>query len=447
MADIVAAGAGLGERWLPFANAALSIGELSLAEAAARSYLALDKGNTQRLVQCAGIIAETGRLEKALKLVRPRLKRSPDDPALNHFCGTVCQQLGDMALAAKHLRVALKCANLSGATWLTLAAQHKFKDGDALLQTLLQLEDAFTRTDAFNRVQYHYAVGKALLDLGQYDRAFDAFAQGAALAPEAKHYNAAGEALRVDATIAADVAHTRSTMAAPAREATDGRAIFLVGLPRSGTTLLQRILAAHRDVAGGGEFAGMGVASMDLLRRGEHSAAALAEVGANYAHLQKERFGSKGLIVDKSINNSYYVGIIARVFPTAPIILLQRDALDVAWSCFRTCFNRGMHWSWALHDIAAHIRAEQRLLEHWKSAYAERVICVRYEDIVRRPEQVLPDLFDRCGLEFSSNVYNFYQRKGAVTTASVAQVNQPLNDNSVASAQLVAHRMAGLGLS
>ena len=398
MADIVAAGADLGERWLPFANAALSIGELSLAEAAARSYLALDKGNTQRLVQCAGIIAETGRLEKALKLVRPRLKRSPDDPALNHFCGTVCQQLGDMPQAAKYLRAALKSANLSGVTWLTLAAQHQFKDGDALLRKLLQLENAFGHTDAFNQVQYQYAVGKALLDLGQYDRAFDAFATGAALAQDARHYDAAGETERVDAVIAANSSGVGTEPVC----GDGGRAIFVVGLPRSGTTLLQRILCAHEDVVDGGEFASMGVASMDLRRQGDASATALSEIRTIYAHLLKERFGSKGLIVDKSINNSYYIGIIARVFPSAPIILLQRNALDVAWSCFRTCFNKGLPWSWSLSNIATHIRAEQRLAAHWKSVLAERAICVQYEDFVRRPEQVLPDLFDRCGLEFNT---------------------------------------------
>lgn len=442
LASIVAAGPELGDSWLQVANMALAIGELSLAESAARSYLAIDKGSIQRLVQCAGVIAETGRLDKALKLVRPRLKRKPDDAALNHFCGTVYQQLGDMALAARHLRTALKSANLSGATWLTLAAQHRFRDGDALLQEMLRLEDAFGRTDAHNQLQYRYALGKALLDLAQYDRAFDAFAAGAALATDASHYNAAGEAQRIDATIAADAASEPG----PLPDGDDGRAIFLVGLPRSGTTLLQRILAAHRDVVDGGEFAGMGVASMDFLRRGERGTAALSDVATTYAHLRAERFGRKGMIVDKSINNSYYVGLIARAFPAAPIILLERDALDVAWSCFRTCFNRSMPWSWSLQDIAAHIRAEQRLVAHWKSVFAERVICVRYEDIVRRPQQVLPPLFARCGLEFNDNVYNFHRRRGAVTTASVAQVNQPLNDGSVGAARAVAHRMVGLDL-
>jgi hypothetical protein len=85
-------------------------------------------------------------------------------------------------------------------------------------------------------------------------------------------------------------------------------------------------------------------------------------------------------------------------------------------------------------------------MQHWKSALRDRIIVVEYERLVRNPEQVLPDVFARCGLEFSDNVYNFYQRKGPVTTASVAQVNRPLNDRSVDSSRVVAHRMGALDL-
>jgi hypothetical protein len=104
-----------------------------------------------------------------------------------------------------------------------------------------------------------------------------------------------------------------------------------------------------------------------------------------------------------------------------------------------------MHWSWALPDIATHIRAERRLMEHWKEVMPERLIVVQYEALVRDPEQLLPDLFARCGLDFNKHVYNFYQRKSPVMTSSVAQVKKPLNADSVGSAQQVIHRLTALG--
>jgi len=432
----------LNDLWLPLANAALGIGEMSLAEAAARNYLAVNKQQTQRLVQYAGVLAETGKLDKALKLVRPQLKKNPDDAALNHFCGTVYQQQGELSLAAKHLRRALKSARLSGASWLTLAAQHRFTENDALLDRLRLLAADFAQTEPFNQVQYHFALGKALLDVSEDDLAFDEFSAGAVLAPGRRNYNAAGEAAYVDAVIAG---HAKLPLPR-ASESEDNPAIFLLGMPRSGTTLLQRILSAARNIADGGEFAGIGVASMDYRRAlASGGAPTLDEVHSNYLHVSKERFGGNSRIVDKSINNLYYAGIIAHTFPAAPIILLERNARDVAWSCFRTCFNRGMHWSWALDDIGAHLRAEQRLMEHWKTVMPERLIVVQYERLVREPQQVLPDLFARCGLEFGEHVYNFYQRKSPVMTASVAQVNRALNANSIGSAARVAHRLIQLG--
>ncbi len=224
----------IGDLWLHVARAALAVGEFSLADAAARHYLGVDKAQVQRVLQAAAVLAEAGKFERALKLVMPRLKRNPRDASLNHLCGTIYQQLGEPRQAAKLLRTTLQSANLAGATWLTLAAQHNFREGDALLARLLGLESSFAATDSFNRVQYHFAVGKALLDTRQYEPAFDAFSNGARLAPDAKQYDLKKESQRVDAVIAQNDA-TAVNVTEP-QEQHKNRAIFIVGLPRTGTT-------------------------------------------------------------------------------------------------------------------------------------------------------------------------------------------------------------------
>jgi len=450
IASIVQSGTDLGDLWLHLAHGALSLGELTLADSAARQFLAVDKSSEPRILQYAGVLAEAGRFEKALKTIRPRLKRNPSDVSLNHLLGTIYQQLGEIAHAAKHLRMALKGAQLSGVTWLTLAAQHKFKEDDVLFERLLGLEDAFATTDPFNQVQYHYAIGKALLDTRQYAAAFDAFAKGASLCAESSQYNAENETRRVDAIIAGNSADAL-TAAATAKSGSS-RTLFVVGLPRTGTTLLQRILSAHKGVCGGGEFSGMGVATMDWRRQSidnlaslgqqqDKGAAALAEIAQIYTHLADERYGSRGLIVDKSIANTQQVGLIARAFPDAPILVTERDILDVAWSCFRTCFNKGLAWSWSLENIAAHFKAEGKLLSHWKKVLGDRLIIVKYEELVSDSERVLPQLLESCGLEFDKNIYRFHQKKNPVTTSSVAQVNRPLNERAIGSARHVAEQM------
>lgn len=440
----------LADQWLRISQAALSLGELSLASSCARRFLSVNRKQPQRALVTAGILAEAGRFDQALKTIRPFLKKDPHDPSINHLCGTIYQQLGETHLASKHLRATLRAANLAGPTWLTLAAQHRFTEDDPLLRQLLELEEPMAASEDPNRLQYQYALGKALLDVEEYDRAFDAFLRGAALAPAAGQYDPERESRRIDAVLAEN--DVSAVAAACGPEHDDGRAIFVIAPPRSGTTLLQRILTAHKAVTGGGEFSSMGVAAMDLRRRALDSCARLsasadagkAELGIVakvYSHLLSERFGSRGTIVDKSINNTNYVGLIANAFPQAPIIVIERDIHDVAWSCFRTCFSKGMTWSWSLANIATHLRAERRLISHWQDTLADRITLVSYEKLVSEPDEELPRILKGCNLEPDANIINFHEGKIPVTTSSVVQVNKPLSTKAIGTSENVRHRM------
>lgn len=196
----------------------------------------------------------------------------------------------------------------------------------------------------------------------------------------------------------------------------------------------------------------MGVATMDLRRRALDSydrLSALPDAGRTelghladvYSHLLSERFGPRRTIVDKSINNTYYAGLIASAFPRAPIIVVERDIQDVAWSCFRTCFSRGMAWSWSLKNIAAHLRSERRLINHWKDTLGDRITIVNYEKLVRQPESELPRVVRECNLEPDANIINFHEQKNPVTTSSVVQVNKPLSTKAIGTSDKIRHRM------
>ncbi len=434
------------------ARMALQLGECSQAIGLARAFTLRRPEAADRVLQAAGILAEAGRLEEALELAEPLARRHEGDPSIDHFLGTVQQQLGKRDVAQVHLLKALSAAESSGITWLTLAAQHRFSGDDPLLRRLASLRPAFARLEPARRVPYLFALGKALLDAGDADGAFDAFAEGGSLNPESALYDAGRYRRRADSLIAGNDAASVARVARPKQH--DTRAIFVLGMPRSGTTLLQRILTANDAVAAGGEFAGMGVATMDLRRRGLETAAALSaapadvgsaaldEVAAVYTHLLDERFGAAGRIVDKSISNTQFAALIALLFPAAPLILVERNALDVAWSCFRTYFSNGQGWSWTLENISRHLLAETRLAAHWKQVLGDRLIHVSYERLVREPEAEVPALCARCGIDYDVSMLDFYKGgKGAVQTASVAQVREPLNDRSIGAARAVAHRL------
>jgi hypothetical protein len=432
---------------------AVRLGECTLAIRFALASACRGPQVPARVIPAAGVLAEVGRLDEALALIEPVARRHGSDPSINHFLGTLHQQLGAQDRAEVHLLEALAAAESSGITWLTLAAQHRFQGGDddPLFRRLTALRPAFAHLEPARRVPYLFALGKALLDTGDADGAFDAFAEGGRLNPESAHYDPVRHEHRVAGLIEGSGPDALARIGGHPQHRT--RAIFVLGLPRSGTTLLHRILAANEAVSDGGEFAGMGVATMDLRRRGleavtalvnasaEERATALEEVAGVYAHLLDERFGPEGRIVDKGIANIQLAAVITTVFPSAPLILLERNPLDVAWSCFRTCFNNGQAWSWTLDTIASHLQTTSRLAAHWKQVLGDRLIRVSYEELVRHPEVVIPALCSACGIDYDGSMLAFHHRPGGVQTSSVAQVREPLNDASIGSAQAVAHRL------
>lgn len=433
------------------ANTALYIGECSVAETLARAHANAEGQNPLRAVSAGGILAQAGRFEEALSVVESQLDEFGDNVSVNHFLGTVYQQLGNRTSAERHLLTVLDAYELAGITWLTLAAQHDFGRDDALFRQMLHLREKFASCDPGHRVPYQFALGKALLDVGEVEVAIDVFSKGASLVRESSSYDPErdlGEATRI-------VSYNAREDLNKVAVKRDSRAdvIFLVGMPRSGTTLLQRLLMASDVVVDGGEFSGMGVATMDFRRRGldtarafskleDAGAGAMDEIAALYSYLLRERFGDRATVVDKSIRNTQFVGLFAMAFPNSPIVLIERDPLDIAWSCFRACFNAGQPWSWKRAHIANHIRAEARLIEHWKNVLPERIVSVRYEDIVRAPLQTLPKVFESLGIEFDEKILEFHeQQNGAVTTASVGQVSKPLYTDSIGIPKVVLDKL------
>ena len=433
------------------ANAALYIGECSVAVELAMAYASTSGQQPVRAVNAGGVLAQAGRLTEARAIVKSQLERFADHPSVNHFLGTVCQQLGERPVAERYLLAVLNVNELSGITWLTLAAQHDFQPDDPLLNRMLGLREALDKSDPSLSVPFQFALGKALLDAGETGEAFDAFEKGASLSRESSRYDSKrdfGEVTRI-----LNENSQEDFRKIPVEQESDAQVIFLVGMPRSGTTLLQRMLMTSKQVTDGGEFAGMAVATMDCRRRGldtakaltglaDHGAGEVKEIAEIYRYLVRERFGDRGMVVDKSIRNTQFAGLFSLAFPKSPIIVIERDLVDVAWSCFRTCFSARQSWSWKLKDIANHIRAEARLIQHWKNVLPARIVSIRYEDIVSRPLQSLPKVFGACGIEFDESVLDFHeQMAGAVTTASVAQVSRPLYRDSVGASQNVLDRL------
>ena len=217
-------------------------------------------------------------------------------------------------------------------------------------------------------------------------------------------------------------------------------AIFVTGLPRSGTTLVEQILASHSAVVGGEELGRMAVVQRDLPANSLAGLQAyLADRPADdltqlYLHLGRERFGDGGRYVDKGLNNPRYMGLIASLMPQSPVIWLRRDPLDCAWSAFRTFFASGVDWSWQQTAIAQHFAIEDALFAFWSELLPDRILPVEYADLVRDPRSQIERILQFCNLPVEPAVFEPHRTERVVSTASVMQVREPIGTDALGSA-------------
>lgn len=437
---LAAQDAPLGDLWGDVARLAATLGEVSAARAAMRRYVAMAPYDVERRLAYGAMLAELGHVAGAIKATEAFLANAPrPDARLHHLLGTCHAQLGQTEAAEQHLRAAIAQSSwpqLTAVAWLTLGDLKTFAAGDPDIDTMATLA-AELRERAPSAL--HYALGKAYHDLGDIDRAFQAYEAGASLVRAQRPYDNRGPRRFVDEVVAGFTAESLAKL--PPSGVESDRPIFVLGMPRSGTTLIEQILVSHDDVVGGSELNLFRTATMELggYAPADVTRAAFRPDGADlwarfgeaYLHLLNERFGPAGRVVDKTLNHTRFVGLIRHVLPNARFIWLRRAAGDVALSCFRSHFAEGLDWTWSLADIGQRMADEDRLHAHWTSLYPDAILSVPYEDLVNDPKPWIERMLSHCGLPFQENLRDFHLTPRAVVTSSVSQVRQPITTRAI----------------
>lgn len=379
-----------------------------------------------------------GESEEAADALATAHRLAPDFLPAIILLGDALLHLGRFDEAETRYRDALRVHPACGDAWRGLSniKTRPLTDADgAALRA--QLARADLRED--DRIAIAYALGKHEEDHGRHADAFAALSQANALLRRRAPWSRAAFDGFVDAALAA-------TQALPAPlDATLGHeAIFIVGLPRSGSTLFEQILAAHPEVEGASELPDLGdVIQAESQRRrkpfpawiGEATAADWHRLGSDYLARTARWHARRPRFTDKMPDNWKLAGVLRAMLPGATVIDARRDPLETGWSCFRQQFYQLPHFSCDLADIGAYLRGCERAMDAWRARDPARIRLHRYEDLLAAPEARIRALLADCGLAFDPRCLDFHAATRSVRTASAAQVRQPLRADTARAAR------------
>ncbi|OYX08474.1 MAG: hypothetical protein B7Z08_09205 [Sphingomonadales bacterium 32-68-7] len=399
-----------------------------------------DRARAAAAFQQAALLAHVGMWAQAYAVIRAWRPDTPDPATYAHSRGAAALHLGHTDEAREQLDRATRLRPQSGSAWLTFSTLLDFSREPELADRLIGTRPPEDSAGFGERASYFYALGKAHADLGERARAFAAFAEGARQAKSEVPYDRAEDRAAAESAVAGYDAEAIAALASRQSEPTD-RTIFVAGLPRSGTTLVEQILTSHSAVSDGGETTRLALFARDIRGLSYPNLREYVErVGAPEAarlwrHWMDERFPGPGRVVDKTTTNGRMLGLAAALLPQAPLLWITRDPLDCAWSCFRTYFSGGQPWTYDLEDIAYHFRLEDRLLAQWRQILGERLLVIPYESLASEPEPWIRRLLAHGGLPEEPQPFAPHENPRAVATASTMQVRRPINRAGIGAAE------------
>ncbi|MDE2408417.1 MAG: sulfotransferase, partial [Xanthomonadaceae bacterium] len=343
--------------------------------------------------------------------------------------GDALAHAGRFEEAAAHYRAALQLHPACGDAWRGLSniKTVALSDADAgTLRVQLQRRDI---ADS-DRVAMGHALGKLEEDHGRLDAAFTAFAAANALQQRLTPWRA--EAFEA---FVGHALHACAQLPEPLDARLGQDVILIVGLPRSGSTLFEQILAAHPEVEGASELPDLGIVlQQESRRRGvaypqwvpQASAQDWHRLGQDYLQRTAQWRKAKPRSTDKQPDNWKHAGILRAMLPGATVIETRRDPLETAWSCYKQQFYSQPHFANDLAHIACYMRGCERAMDVWRGQAPARIHLHHYEDLLAAPEARIRQLLDDCGLPFNAACLSAHTATRSVRTASAAQVRQPL---------------------
>jgi len=402
--------------------------------------IALEPGQPQAHFHRAATLARASFTHEAIAAYRECLAIRPAHLGALLGLGHVLNAVGDYEGAVASYIACIDAAPDSGETYWSLANLKTYRFDDATLADM-ERRAAQQGENQQSEVNFLFAVAKAREDRGDYDGAFEYYRRGNARQRARVHYDPVQAEVMNDRLVEVYTAGFLESLAGAGNP--DPSPIFILGLPRSGSTLLEQVLASHPQVEGTAElpYVGRLATSLNRNRTGgvnypeamrELAPSHVAALGTQYLELASmHRRSGAPRFIDKMPNNFPNVGLIAAMLPNAKVIDARRHPLDACLSCWRQLFAKGQNFTYDLTEIGEYYLQYQRLMDHWEQVLPGRVLTVQYEEVVGNFEAEVRRLLAFAGLPWDAACLRFWESDRPVRTPSAEQVRQPIYGGAV----------------
>jgi tetratricopeptide (TPR) repeat protein len=425
--------------WIDLSRTHLERLDIPAARASIERAALLNPRSALVQVHVANVEARAGRHEQAIATYRRAAELNPEGTAAWLGLGNVLKTVGRQPEAVEAYRHAARLRPEQSEAWWSLSNLKTFRFDDGEIEAMRQRLAREALPDEA-RVQFSFALAKALEDRGEFAAAFALYEDGNRTRRRLESYDPVQTEVlneRIRTVFDAEFLARHAGSGEP-----DPAPIFVVGLPRSGSTLIEQILASHPEVDATHELPEVGRLIQKIGRDAagkraypeavrDFDADAFAAFGRNYLEAARQHRRGAPRFIDKNPNNFASVGLLHLALPNARIINARRHPLDTCLSCYRQLFARGQPFTYDLLEIGEYYLEYDRLMTHWHAALPGRVLDVQYEDVVAGLEPQVRRVLDFCGLPWEDACLRFHETERAIRTASSEQVRQPIYDRSV----------------
>lgn len=411
-----------------------------LAHETAKRAAALNPDDAATLDATAAILSLCDDQSSALPLAEKAVQLSPDNPSYLYNLAAMQRMVGQIEESERNCNRVIEINPADYRAYYTrsdLRKQTKNNNHTHEMEALISRGIADWRGEML----LGFALAKEYSDLDEYQRSFFWLKRGCQLQRSHIDYDVQEDIRAIDKIIAA---HTREAFDAASPGYENSEAIFVVGLPRTGTTLVERIIGSHSEVFAAGELQDFAAALVTAVQgsggRQQLTKEAMIErslnldfaaLGAAYIESTRPRTGATARFVDKLPLNYLYCGLINAALPNAKIISLNRNPMDACFAVYRAMFNSAYPFAYDLEDLGRYYAAWHRLMAHWQRVLGDSLLVIDYEDLVENQGQVSKTIMTFCGLDWERACLEFHLNDAASSTASAVQVRQPVYKSSI----------------